>query len=45
VAKKKAETLKYLGEGDFIMIYNSQRMNLRAYKEESIINESRVMNR
>jgi hypothetical protein len=37
--------LDYIGEGDFIMIYNSQRMNLRAYHDKSIINESRVMNR
>ena len=45
MANKKAEMLKYIGEGDFIMIYNSQRMNLRAYKDASIIDESRVMNR
>ena len=42
---QKAEMLKYIGEGDFIMIYNSQRMDLRAYKDASIIDESRVMNR
>jgi hypothetical protein len=43
--KKKAEMMKWLGQGDLTMVFNSQRKDMRAFGDKSIVSEARITNK
>lgn len=45
MAAKLKATIDWIGVPDFTMVYNDDRMDLNAFDNESIVSESRVMNR